>query len=759
MIQRVHLVVRDGAVRRDGIPALPDRRRAEIDLIDPARELLVEQEVIGQVKQPLLCQNGAQLRRTGKAALDLVKIELETPVQTFNDLIAIRIQIKFQCIDISSLGVAGKTSGLAEVLPEDRSLNLLRKRCVCCGILVIAQHLRRFRNNLRGPAVIQRSQIAVVGSALVAHRRRSVQCHPVTELEAEVPQIPASAVRRAGLSASRILPVDPVDPVLHHGISFSQFRLVSVCLIQRPRHEGSDIAPDGSAARRVAKIREEVRDGAVHHDLLVAKVLKELVEERQRVHVIGRRRCENVRVTGPAKALGALRAVGRNVDEVRALAPDRVLVQTVDLLVACLQISGAVQIRVQHTSAERGGIGLALPAGDLHIPEAEEREPRLHDLRRAVRDEMEFGFCIAVLAVIEVAVLHDLAELQLHMRAFRKLCLKLHKSGKILPEVEDGLAGRGVQNFLHRNAVLDHDRQRQTVAERHSEIGSAGILFRVLENAHRLPRILFSFIEQAVDDFAVVNARVLGQRAAHLPAFVGRDDLLAAVLIENVQLGCSGHAVTEVVGFQLQAEDAHVPAFAAGDGQAVFSFCEFLEHKRNDLKSLLIVIEIGSQILISHLLAVQRRLKQAGAADIEPGALDRLFNRKGLGEFRMERIFLRRCNPLAQEGLTHLARLEEAAAGRCLTVVRRHRNLHIISCPRLPLIIQHGSAAVRPFRAQQQAGKIRLIADFNDRFFAVLCLCLCHFPGNIDRIQRESDRLMNPVDLNLFNLHAVTPVK
>ena len=279
----------------------------------------------------------------------------------------------------------------------------------------------------------------------------------------------------------------------------------------------------------------------------------------------------------------------------------------------------------------------------------------------------------------------------------------------------------------------------------------------MLQYTHRLPRIFFALVEQAVDDLAVVNARILCQGAADLPALVRRDDFFASVCVENVQLGRRGHAVAEVVVLQFQAEGAHVPALAAGNGQAVLALLQCIDRIRDDLQSLLIVVEIRGQELVPDLFAVQGCLKQAGAADIEPRTGNGPIHGKALNEFRMEGVFLRRRDPFAQERLAHFAGLEEGASRSGLAVVSRHGDPDVISRARLAGKIQDRAAAVGALRAQKYFGEVLLPADLDECLLTVFCLRVRHLPGDIDRIQCESDRFLDSVDFDLFNLHTVTP--
>ena len=169
------------------------------------------------------------------------------------------------------------------------------------------------------------------------------------------------------------------------------------------------------------------------------------------------------------------------------------------------------------------------------------------------------------------------------------------------------------------------------------------------------------------------------------------------------------------------------------------------------------MIQIRRQEFLPDLFPVQRCLKQAGAADIEPRTGNRLLNREALREFRMEGVFLRRRDPFAQERPAHFAGLEESTSRSSLAVVPRHGDPDIVSRARPAGKIKNRAAAVGVLRAQKHFGEVLLPADLDESLFTVLCLRVRHLPGDIDRIQCESNRLLDSVDFDLFNFHAVTP--
>ena len=146
-------------------------------------------------------------------------------------------------------------------------------------------------------------------------------------------------------------------------------------------------------------------------------------------------------VTGPAEPLVALGAVGGNVEEVAARAPDHVAVQLVEQLVGTLELSGPAQIGGDDDGAQIIGGQIAGPALDLDVAEAVEREGRLEEVAVTAQDEPIRRRGSAQRPHAEFVVLEHLGVPQGDLGAGRPLDLEAQPAHEILAEVDQRLAG------------------------------------------------------------------------------------------------------------------------------------------------------------------------------------------------------------------------------------------------------------------------------------------------------------------------------
>ena len=154
---------------------------------------------------------------------------------------------------------------------------------------------------------------------------------------------------------------------------------IAVAAIHRPRHDDGPVRP----ARRPVALDHEPRGDigiGAFRGLPVEDVVAPLGHEGRDVHVVCGGGEEHLGVAHPAQPLVALRAVGRDRDEVAALAPGDVPPQLVDHLVGALEPTSPGRVRVHDAAGdrvERRRVGIA---GHLDVAEAVEGEARLPDL-------------------------------------------------------------------------------------------------------------------------------------------------------------------------------------------------------------------------------------------------------------------------------------------------------------------------------------------------------------------------------------------
>ena len=92
----------------------------------------------------------------------------------------------------------------------------------------------------------------------------------------------------------------------------------------------------------------------------------------------------NLRVAHPAKALVALRTIGGQIQEVRALGPDDVFEQAVGHRIAAFKAAGQRRVAVQHNAGDGVLARLAGIAGDFDILKTVKGETAASIPRRAV---------------------------------------------------------------------------------------------------------------------------------------------------------------------------------------------------------------------------------------------------------------------------------------------------------------------------------------------------------------------------------------
>ena len=157
------------------------------------------------------------------------------------------------------------------------------------------------------------------------------------------------------------IPKHRVGPVAHAGVLRLEHAEIAEPLVQHGRHGGRGIPPRrgrSAAAEGGERRGDDERHLAVVARLLVREVAQPRREEPVAVVEEARGRREDLDVAGPAEALVALRAVGRDRQEVAAHAPHDVLVQALDERVGCLEPARAGHVGVQHDGLDVGGVDL-----------------------------------------------------------------------------------------------------------------------------------------------------------------------------------------------------------------------------------------------------------------------------------------------------------------------------------------------------------------------------------------------------------------
>src|SRR5690606_18239117 len=107
--------------------------------------------------------------------------------------------------------------------------------------------------------------------------------------------------------------------------------------------------------------------------------------------VVRRGANEDLRIATPAHALVALRAVGRNLQEVGALTPNRVAIELIHERNRTLERAGVRTLRIKGDPRDRLRRGRLHHAGELDVTITMERELRSPDLLGAPRKGVIIG--------------------------------------------------------------------------------------------------------------------------------------------------------------------------------------------------------------------------------------------------------------------------------------------------------------------------------------------------------------------------------
>ena len=335
VIQAVHACIADTTVRQDGVPALPYRRRAHVDLVQPAREVLVQQQRIGRVRVPVLRQHRTQERRTDEAGREM-HILLVQLFQQRVDLpltCALRDEAQPQHQRKRRLRLLGKPPGSGIEFVQECRLDLRGKIAVIGRILALIQRGSRLCGQRDGIIVVAACDQIRIRRAKAAVLVEIVQRQPVGKMEAVRPEITVSA-------ALHVHPSDIVRPALHVLVLGFQQHFVAEGHVDRPRNDRRRVRPRAGAVifihgyivrlrsellhdavNLAQNIRHHERHGAAQRPLLQLHVVEILRVERRRIKIEAGRRGKDLRVSRPAHALVALRAVGRHIKEVSLLAP------------------------------------------------------------------------------------------------------------------------------------------------------------------------------------------------------------------------------------------------------------------------------------------------------------------------------------------------------------------------------------------------------------------------------------------------------
>ena len=777
MVHRVHADAADLAVGIDGIPALPDRRRAHVDLVEPAREILIQKQRVGVLVRAVVGERTAERGRAEEAGFQVHVGGFQQRAQARRDLLARERRRK---AEVERNGVAGLRCRGAEtarrvVFAADRVADLVGAPAVHRVIGGFAERAGRVCDAHRRFIVVRGAEERHVRAAhdrlRVEAGLRAVEREPVREVEFDAGPQTRRAVRL-------VVAVDPVGPELHALVAVFERRPVAGREVRLPRHDRRGVRPAAvPAARREHRVllvrpaadhqRRDVRHLAVRELLLLEQVAAVLRVERGAVHVVVRGRAEHLRVAGPAHALVALRAVGRHIEEVVALAPDRVQVQAVDLLVRGDDLAGLLEVGVHRPALDIRDAVERRNARELHEAEAVERRDRPHKGLSAVRNVAVFAQRRAHVVAVEAVVLQELAELQAQLGAGGQVRREGQPARDVLAEVEHELVFRRLHD-LRREDVLRLDRQREARRE------AAEARFRV--DLHRLPAVERAGGRRPVFDLqprvvalAVVDAAERQRRGRRLPALV-RDNHGFAPVGRDVQLAEQQVFVREDVvraarlvrlvaaGLAIEAEAALGPAVADDRADNVFAAFHEVGHVVGlVLDPAVVGGAAGREVLVAGLFAVHVQLVDAEAREVRAGGEHLALHLKRAAHVRRRVGGQAGRNALAGKRLVELCGLKPGGvARRALAIVAADRDApEVARAGRKRDFHRHAERRRRAAfpRVEQNCGKVRVGRDLHARPKLLFCRGFLYRPRDHGRFEVEAQRVHDPVRFHALNFH------
>ena len=778
MVHGVHADAADLTVRIDGVPALPDRCGTHVDLIQPAGIFLVQKQRVGFCIRAVIGERAAQHRRAEEAGLQLAFIHREQAAQGFGDLLACELRRKPKR---KRNGVAGLRCGRA---PAARSVKLAAdgvENFVCT--LFVDVVLSRFAERACGICNAHGALIVVGGAqerdVRAAENRlgieagfRAVQCEPIGKVELNARPQACCAVRF-------VVAVDPICPQLHALEAVFEHADVARCNVGFPRDDGCGVCPAAVTAAvcehrvcfaRLAadEQRGDIRHLAVEALLFLQKVSDILRIERAAIHVVVRRGAERLRVARPAHALVALRAVGRHVEEVIALAPDRVQVQAVDLLVCGRDLAGLLEVGIKRPHLNIRDAGEVCHAGEFDVAEAVEGRNRSNKGFFARRNIAVFGKRSAQVIAVEAVILQQLAGLHAQLDTCGQVGHEREPPRNVLAEVEHKLVFR-------RGDLLRGDDMLCFYGQREARGNCAEVRRGVA--LHRLPICIGAGRRAPVFDFevrivalAVVDVAERQRVRRALPAFVRDDDGLA-LRGGNVQFteeqvflcvhiaGFSREIRFVIADDAVKTKAAFRPAVAQNGADDVFAGVNEVGHVVSlVLNPAVVGGATGGKILIVRLFAVQIELVDAETREVCAGRENFAGNLKRAAHVRGGVRRKARRNTLCRERLVELCGLEpRSVACDQFTVIAHNGNAPEVARAGLEGDFHRYTEGRRGFaRAgiKDNIGKILRFGNLHARPKLLFRFGIRDCPRDVRRFQIKTERVDDTVCFHSLNFHV-----
>ena len=238
----------------------------------------------------------------------------------------------------------------------------------------------------------------------------------------------------------------------------------------------------------------------------------------------------------------------------------------------------------------------------------------------------------------------------------------LRAAGEVLPEIQHGFPGGGMDHFPYGQAVLHDHRQAVPVRQ------------RKLRQQHGRPvRVLLFRPKRPIQGFAVVDIRGREIAAPVAPVSVRGDNLLRSVRQADPQLGQDPEPVSVHFTRAFVAQPALVPAVPGKDFNPVFPGAEQRAHVAGqDLDRFAVIVAERSQQVAACFFTVQVRFEQAQSRHVQPGGYRLLRQRERPEEHGMETVLFRGSDPFPGPRLLLFPGFEPGVGARPVPGVSRH---------------------------------------------------------------------------------------
>ena len=361
MIEGVHIHGLEALLRRPSVPTLPHGGGSHLNGEQPRGISLLLEQAVGQVITPGDVQ---RLKEAGRADESGGKVVVETSdlVREFGGgllLQVVRNKPHREGKDIA--GLAATTQGAVGIKESGEGLlELVMKLGVFRLGLCVPNGMCHLGHELRIVGIIGRIHDFWGGTAPFVQ--------PITEVVAF--KLPGGVLRLGG---------EPIHETLHRGIVITNHGGV---VVGEPDLIGNDdgrICPCRCSTAS-QHIGSNIRNGSVGMLGVLAQGCQPLGEEGVDVEVVGGGGDEEFSISCPPCTFVALRAVRRNVEVVRFLSPDNIVVELVQDGTGALEGSRPFHGSVDNHACYHGRFRFLREAPDLDIAESMEGGKRFERL-------------------------------------------------------------------------------------------------------------------------------------------------------------------------------------------------------------------------------------------------------------------------------------------------------------------------------------------------------------------------------------------